>query len=133
MKKLANPGSIQNVVSGYMLSLIQNVLDYLGSTVHGHARAIHEKHFGAVEGQLLARVANTVHIYKVSLTLDGLNIIGLVDYSSNTEGAKGREQSKAFELQATANPSHFISQIVEFCVDQYQGHQAPASVEWTLA
>ena len=131
---MSNQGSLENIVTGYLRSLVAGVLTRIGSTVHGHAQSLRERKFGEIEGEIIARAGDMIHTFKVSVSLDRLNVFGIVDYTSfGADGKKGRSHSKAFELPATAHPGHFVEQMAAFAEAQYQGHNAPASVEWTYA
>ncbi len=135
MRKRSNEGSLQNVVAAYLLSIVQPVVRGVGKITGGHVQAFKHKTLGeSVEGEVIAKSGDVLHSFKIDISLDGLNLVGVVAYSSMSRGGqRAREQSKAFDLSASANPSGFISAMVDFCKDQFQGHAAPANVSWTLA
>lgn len=135
--KVADSESLDRLVDEFLLGLGQQVAHGISQATHAHVKNVEHKDHGGMHEvvvQVIARAADQLHDFKVNLTIDNLNTIGILDYSSmGAGGEKGRSKSMAFDLPAHATPGHFIQQLVGAALEQYQGKRAPVDVRMLSA
>jgi uracil phosphoribosyltransferase len=135
-QKTADSESLQHVVAEYLLMLAEQVSHSIAHMTHAHVKTSMHKEYGqSVEAQIIARAGDLIHDFKVQLSVDShLNVIGILDYTSlGAGGQKGRSKSMAFDLPSQATPGHFVQQIAEAAMEQYQGKRAPVDVRMLAA
>lgn len=136
--KVADTESLDHVVDEFLLGLGHEIAHALGGATHAHMKNVEHKDHGGqheVDVQVISRAGDLIHDFKVNLSIDHLNTIGILDYSSMDSGGgkPGRSKSMAFDLPSKATPEHFVHQIVEAALEQYQGKRAPVDVRMMAA
>jgi hypothetical protein len=135
--KVADSESLDRLVDEFLLGLGHQIAHGIAQATHAHLKTVdHKDHGGTheVEIQVVARAADQIHTFRVDLTVDNLNTIGILDYTSmGAGGEKGRNFSKSFDLPAHSTPGHFVQQLVGAALEQYQGKRAPVDVRMMSA
>ena len=127
-RKVADAG-LESLVENYLASIAEKIGHSNAAATHAHVSGVKMKN-GEVSAEIIARAGDQLHHFGVHLSLDGLQIIAILDYTSmGAQGEKGRSHSLAFNLPAKASPGHFISQVVDAAMEQYQGSAATLNVE----
>jgi hypothetical protein len=134
-RKVADAG-LESLVANYLTSIAEKIGAGIASGTHAHVSGakFNEGHMRA-EVEVLARAGDLMHQFRVTLSFDeGLQVIAVLDYQSmGAHGGGGRKHELAFDLSPKASPGHFITQIVNAALEQYQGVAARPEVEMRSA